>query len=237
MAPSTWRRLIVVILTIGTLVGSILITPTSMAVPSDGVLQSAQAEEIVQKGTVDTVNETAQGKAIEAPKSPDVTIKDELTEDEASVTNIKVNQIVDGTAPFDKDDNRGDDSSNGNLRIRSFDRITYLIETTVSPDNPMTYYKNARIGYKITLPVDKDQAVFNYEAMGWVDRSKDYSPKLTENPDGSQTLVVFKPLNSTDEAPTVIPGTYEVPIIIDVKAMHEGEVLRPKVEAWALPQR
>ena len=235
MAPSTWRRLIVVILTIGTIMGSILITPTSMAVPSDGVLQSAQAEEIIQKGTVDTVNETAQGKAIEAPKSPDVTIKDELTEDEASVTDIKVNQIVDGTAPFDNDDNRGDDSSDGNLRVRSFDRITYLIETTVSPDNPMTYYKNARIGYKITLPVDKDQAVFNYEAMGWVDRSKDYSPKLTENPDGSQTLVVFKPLNSTDEAPTVIPGTYEVPIIIDVKAMHEGEILRPKVEAWTYP--
>ena len=169
------------------------------------------------------------------PASPDVVIKDSLDKDEASVTKIAVNQIVDGSAPFDKDDNRGDDSSDSNLRVRSFDRITYLLEVTATSDDAMTYYKNGRIGYKITLPVDKYKAVFNYGVMGWVDQTDGYAPTVVDNPDGTQTMTVYKPLNPTDESPTVIPGVYEVPIIIDVKAMHEGESLQPEFEAWTAP--
>lgn len=162
--PFSWNRIVAVGLAVGMALGSMSFISTSSAEAETQNRESSASNEVIQSSD----EQSLEGKIIstDSPSSPDVTIKDDLTEDEASVTNIKVNQIVDGTEPFDNDDARGNDSDASNLRVRSFDRVTYLIETTVTPDDPMTYYKNGRVGYRITLPLDKDQAVFNYEVMG-----------------------------------------------------------------------
>ena len=53
-----------------------------------------------------------------------------------------------GTAPFDKDDNPGDDSSIDNSIVRSYDSLNYTISYTMASKNSKDYYKDARL----TLP-------------------------------------------------------------------------------------
>jgi hypothetical protein len=48
---------------------------------------------------------------------------------------IKHDGIVDGTAPFDADDEAGNDSSKNNGIIRTFDTATYPIKITINPKN------------------------------------------------------------------------------------------------------
>lgn len=57
--------------------------------------------------------------------APDITLNDELTEDKAYVSKIKQVEVHDGTAPFDKDNARGNDSGDNNRIVRSFDNVVY----------------------------------------------------------------------------------------------------------------
>lgn len=78
--------------------------------------------------------------------APDITLNDELTEDKAYVSKIKQVEVHDGTAPFDKDNARGNDSGDNNRIVRSFDNVVYNYEIAATPDDDMQYYKNARMG-------------------------------------------------------------------------------------------
>ena len=183
----------------------------------------------ITSGT-ESANSTGKGD-----KPSDVSIKNGLESDESSITSVKLTDVIDGTAPFDKDDKPGDDSSVSNGIVRSFDRVTFMVESTVTSDNPMVYYKNTRIGYRIRIPVGPNKAVFNYKAMGWVDTHNGYKPVISNDKDGGQTLTAYRLLTPTSETPTTTPGTYEVPFIIDVKAMTQGETLQPTIEVWSEP--
>lgn len=80
--------------------------------------------------------------------------------DVAYVNTIKMsdkdNGIVDGTVPFDGDDNRGNDSSANNLRIRTNDTITYSVDVTVQSHDPAKHYESGRVGYKFIIPDDPE---------------------------------------------------------------------------------
>ena len=111
--------------------------------------------------------------------APDVTIHDMLDTDSASVSKLKLTGWVTGTAPFDKDNERGDDSSSTNNIVRSFDTVTYDYDYTVTPDSTMDYYKRTRVGFRFELPYPADKVTFATDQMGWVDQTPGYEPKLT----------------------------------------------------------
>ncbi len=46
---------------------------------------------------------------------------------------IKPSDIVDGTAPFDSNDEAGNDSSPNNGIVRTFDTVTYPLKVTINP--------------------------------------------------------------------------------------------------------
>ena len=54
------------------------------------------------------------------------------------VINKKIVEIVDGTAVFDADDSVGNDSSNSNNRVRTFDSIAYTVEYTLAEKEAQT---------------------------------------------------------------------------------------------------
>lgn len=161
----------------------------------------------------------------------DVETHDMLDTDSASITKLTVDDIVSGTAPFDKDDQPGDDSSADNATIRSFDTATYDISYTVTPDSTMTYYRKARVGFTFTLPVSADVAGFDTDSMLWVDRTPGFTPTVTTS-GGVQTLTCYRLLTPTEGAPTVAPGTSGVSLAVKVKAAHNGQVIQPQVTAW-----
>lgn len=66
--------------------------------------------------------------------APDVTIHDMLDTDSAAVSRLRLTDRITGTAPFDKDNERGDDKDENNDIVRSYDTVTYDYEYTLTPD-------------------------------------------------------------------------------------------------------
>lgn len=168
-------------------------------------------------------------------------MNDMLDSDVASVTQLKLSDtsgIVTGTAPFDGDDNPGDDSSSTNKIVRSFDKITYNYDFAVNPDDPLAYYRSARVGFRFELPISSDKASFDLDAMNWVDQTPGYQPQSTTETIGgvqTQVLSVYRLMSPTSTSPTAVPGAAGITLGINVKAAVQGDVIQPKVTAWAAP--
>lgn len=71
-----------------------------------------------------------------------------LDTDSAYVSKLKLTDRVTGTAPFDNDNERGDDKDASNDIVRSFDDVIYDYDYTVTPDSTMDYYKRTRVGFR-----------------------------------------------------------------------------------------
>lgn len=167
--------------------------------------------------------------------APDVTVHDMLDTDSAAVSRLRLIDRITGTAPFDKDNERGDDKDETNDIVRSYDTVTYDYEYTLTPDSTMDYYRRTRVGFRFELPYPKDKVTFDAEKMGWVDHTPGYEPKLTtETIDGTVTQVYtcYRLLEPTSQSPTVNPGTGSIGLSVAVKGAPHGYRFHPTVKAW-----
>lgn len=167
--------------------------------------------------------------------APDVTIHDMLDTDSAAVSRLRLTDRITGTAPFDRDNERGDDKDENNDIVRSYDTVTYDYEYTLTPDSTMDYYRRTRVGFRFELPYPKDKVTFDAEKMGWVDHTPGYEPKLTtETINGTVTQVYtcYRLLEPTSQSPTVNPGTGSIGLSVAVKAAPHGYRFHPTVKAW-----
>lgn len=167
--------------------------------------------------------------------APDVTVHDMLDTDSAAVSRLRLTDRITGTAPFDKDNERGDDKDEANDIVRSYDTVTYDYEYTLTPDSTMDYYRRTRVGFRFELPYPQDRVTFDAEKMGWVDHTPGYEPKLTtETIDGTVTQVYtcYRLLEPTSQSPTVNPGTGSIGLSVAVKGAPHGYRFHPTVKAW-----
>lgn len=186
-----------------------------------------------QSGTGAPAQSAPQADAGQA--APDVTIHDMLDTDSAVVSRLRLTDRITGTAPFDKDNERGDDKDENNDIVRSYDTVTYDYEYTLTPDSTMDYYRRTRVGFRFELPYPKDRVTFDAEKMGWVDHTPGYEPKLTtETIDGTVTQVYtcYRLLEPTSQSPTVNPGTGSIGLSVAVKGAPHGYRFHPTVKAW-----
>lgn len=186
-----------------------------------------------QSGTGAPAQSAPQADAGQA--APDVAIHDMLDTDSAAVSRLRLADRITGTAPFDKDNERGDDKDETNGIVRSYDTVTYDYEYTLTPDSTMDYYRRTRVGFRFELPYPKDKVTFDAEKMGWVDHTPGYEPKLTtETIDGTVTQVYtcYRLLEPTSQSPTVNPGTGSIGLSVAVKGAPHGYRFHPTVKAW-----
>lgn len=186
-----------------------------------------------QSGTGAPAQSAPQADAGQA--APDVTIHDMLDMDSAAVSRLRLTDRITGTAPFDKDNERGDDKDETNDIVRSYDTVTYDYEYTLTPDSTMDYYRRTRVGFRFELPYPADRVTFDAEKMGWVDHTPGYEPKLTtETIDGTVTQVYtcYRLLEPTSQSPTVNPGTGSIGLSVAVKGAPHGYRFHPTVKAW-----
>lgn len=186
-----------------------------------------------QSGTGAPAQSAPQADAGQA--APDVTIHDMLDTDSAAVSRLRLTDRITGTAPFDKDNERGDDKDETNDIVRSYDTVTYDYEYTLTPDSTMDYYRRTRVGFRFELPYPQDRVTFDAEKMGWVDHTPGYEPKLTtETIDGTVTQVYtcYRLLEPTSQSPTVNPGTGSIGLSVAVKGAPHGCRFHPTVKAW-----
>lgn len=164
-----------------------------------------------------------------------VTVHDMLDTDSAAVSRLRLIDRITGTAPFDADNERGDDKDENNDIVRSYDTVTYDYEYTLTPDSTMDYYRRTRVGFRFELPYPKDRVTFDAEKMGWVDHTPGYEPKLTtETIDGivTQVYTCYRLLEPTSQSPTVNPGTGSIGLSVAVKGAPHGYRFHPTVKAW-----
>lgn len=186
-----------------------------------------------QSGTGAPAQSAPQADAGQA--APDVTVHDMLDTDSAAVSRLRLIDRITGTAPFDKDNERGDDKDETNDIVRSYDTVTYDYEYTLTPDSTMDYYRRTRVGFRFELPYPKDKVTFDAEKMGWVDHTPGYEPKLTtETINGTVTQVYtcYRLLEPTSQSPTVNPGTGSIGLSVAVKGAPHGYRFHPTVKAW-----
>lgn len=186
-----------------------------------------------QSGTGAPAQSAPQADAGQA--APDVTIHDMLDTDSAAVSRLRLTDRITGTAPFDKDNERGDDKDENNDIVRSYDTVTYDYEYTLTPDSTMDYYRRTRVGFRFELPYPQDRVTFDAEKMGWVDHTPGYEPKLTtETIDGivTQVYTCYRLLEPTSQSPTVNPGTGSIGLSVAVKGAPHGYRFHPTVKAW-----
>ncbi|WP_345755557.1 Spy0128 family protein [Bifidobacterium bifidum] len=186
-----------------------------------------------QSGTGAPAQSAPQADAGQA--APDVAIHDMLDTDSAAVSRLRLIDRITGTAPFDRDNERGDDKDENNDIVRSYDTVTYDYEYTLTPDSTMDYYRRTRVGFRFELPYPKDKVTFDAEKMGWVDHTPGYEPKLTtETIDGivTQVYTCYRLLEPTSQSPTVNPGTGSIGLSVAVKGAPHGYRFHPTVKAW-----
>lgn len=186
-----------------------------------------------QSGTGAPAQSAPQADAGQA--APDVTVHDMLDTDSAAVSRLRLIDRITGTAPFDKDNERGDDKDENNDIVRSYDTVTYDYEYTLTPDSTMDYYRRTRVGFRFELPYPKDKVTFDAEKMGWVDHTPGYEPKLTtETINGivTQVYTCYRLLEPTSQSPTVNPGTGSIGLSVAVKGAPHGYRFHPTVKAW-----
>lgn len=184
----------------------------------------------------DTQNQSddAEPQSDAGQAAPDVTIHDMLDTDTASVSKLKLTGWTTGTAPFDKDNERGDDKDDNNAIVRSYDTVTYDYDYTLTPDNTMAYYRKARVGFRFELPYPKDKVTFATDQMNWVDQTPDYTAKVTQEGD-RQVLTAYRLLTPTSNSPTVCPGTSSITLAVKVLGAPNGYRFHPTVKAWTVP--
>lgn len=179
-------------------------------------------------------SDDASSQADTGQAAPDVTIHDMLDTDSASVSKLKLVGWTTGTAPFDKDNERGDDKDDNNAIVRSYDTVTYDYDYTLTPDDAMTYYRKARVGFRFELPYPADKVTFATDQMNWVDQTPGYTAKVTQEGD-RQVFAAYRLLTPTSNSPTVCPGTSSITLAVKVLGAPNGYRFHPTVKAWTVP--
>lgn len=130
---------------------------------------------------------------------------------------IKDSEIIDGTAPFDLNDEEGNDSEKNNGIVRSFDTITYPIKVTI---NPKKVDKLNNIVLKITGTLDNGITDNQVNARFAVGGTENFQTGVVNF---EQTYTIEQTGNSV-----------MIPVCIEVKGAVNGIKLKPKISVQVI---
>lgn len=164
-----------------------------------------------------------------------------MEKDQAYVNNIRVEYIQDGVTPFDDDNRPGNDKDDNNKIVRTFDTVNYDFMVEMKSYDPNQYFGEARVKFKFILPVTEKEATFDQSAMAWMDQTKGYEPKVTEewhrvpveDKEGEyedklcQVLICYEHLIPSMGNKSVVPGNLGRNVSVNVKSMKNGSILAP----------
>ncbi|MDO4261102.1 MAG: SdrD B-like domain-containing protein [Eubacteriales bacterium] len=143
-----------------------------------------------------------------------------------------------GTAPWDEDDSAGNDSSDLNNTVRSFDVITYTaaFETQVREDAPYSNYETGTVHYEFVAEGSEDQVRFETEFMGWMTAKAEGEFEIAEETHGGKTWQVLRGsflAEPSIENPSAIGNSYqELNVALRVLTMKQGDTAAPRFTFW-----
>ena len=156
------------------------------------------------------------------------------------ISSFGIRQIKDGTESFDKNDEIGNDSSDSNRIVRSFDYINYDLEYVTAISDPSQVVDSAYVDIEFTLPIDPSKAVFNMDTLKWCENAKttyvyedgsqsttwDQSKKVTQ-----QVLTGKRKITNNADI-NAIPGVGTLSFGVYVKAASNQDIVQPTFRCW-----
>ena len=127
---------------------------------------------------------------------------------------------VTGTGPFDSNDNPGNDSSEDNDIVRSFDQVIWTVDITMALKDNVggTALKGGKIEVEAQIPENcANVAIWDLDSMGWLEGTGEVSQ------DG-RTLTGSYTLSTTS---TTIPGKQTLILVLKVEGAQNGTTIKP----------
>ena len=201
-----------------------------------------EAPETPKKAEASKASEETDAKAGAAAEKATEATEAAETSDESLcfIQNAIIDSVEDGTAPFDKDNEIGNDADNRNNIVRSFDYINYNIEYTTGLIDITQTVDSANVRIKAVLNKSMKEAEFNVETLNWcLDRKITYfyedgsaSTSYDKNKNVvKQVLTGYRRLENNSQVNN-IPGTGSLTLGVYVKASQNGSMIRPEVSLW-----
>ena len=142
--------------------------------------------------------------------------------EKAIVTSAQEVKRITGTAPFDNNDEPGNDSSDTNDIVRSFDVIQWNIDLTLGlkSGTTETNLKGGKINLKVDLPAGTADVVeWDLDSMSWIENGN-----VSED---GKTLTGSYTLLSTE---ITIPGKQTLEFVLKTEGIGNGTEIIPTFE-------
>ena len=149
---------------------------------------------------------------------------EELPDDGGKISSSQVIQTKTGTGPFDENDEPGNDSSEDNNIVRSFDQVTWTVENTfVLNGSEADSYSGGKIYFEAILPseISSEEIKWDIDSMGWIEDAK-----LSSN---GKIITGYYQM---DRENTTIPGKQTLVFIVDVLGAGNKTVIKPEIKVW-----
>ena len=142
----------------------------------------------------------------------------------AKISSSVVTQVKTGTGPFDANDEPGNDSSENNDIVRSFDQVTWTIENTmVLKDSTTESINGGIIHIEAELPQEYANLMrWDLNSMGWTEGTG------TVSSDG----IKFSASYQMNEDNVTVPGKQTLILVLKVDGALNGTKITPKVTVW-----
>lgn len=201
--------------------------------------EAAKTPETTETPENSKVSEAAEAsKVSEAPEAAEAA--EASDESQCFIQNARIDSVKDGTAPFDKNNEVGNDANSENSIVRSFDYINYNIEYTTGLVDITQTVDSANVRIEAVLNKSAKEAEFNVETLNWCsDRKITYfyedgstSTSYDKNKNVvKQVLTGYRRLENNSQVNN-IPGTGSLTLGVYVKASQNGSMIKPEVSLW-----
>ena len=144
----------------------------------------------------------------------------QLIGEKGYVSSAVITQRKTGTGPFDSNDEPGNDSSEDNNIVRSFDQITWTLENTLKLKEEQSgeSYSGGILEVKAEVP----QTIANY--IKWDTDSMKWAENAEISSDGS----VFSAQYTLSDSEITIPGKQTIVIVLKILGAPNGLEIKPK---------
>ena len=161
----------------------------------------------------------------------------QLTDDSAYIVDATIKQKITGTEPWDDENGAGKDTSPDDTLVRSFDRVTYTVETTLGINNTShgsedakkySNFKGGTIYFEAKLPEEYTKVIKNsdYGYMKWATNDMKWADTLTVN-NGTITGAYQMPTDTI-----TIPGKQSLTFPIDILGCPNNIKIQPEFKIW-----
>ena len=149
---------------------------------------------------------------------------EELPDNGAKISSAQVIQTKTGTGPWDDNDEPGNDSSENNNIVRSFDQVTWTIENTMVLNNSTAdSYTGGKIYFEATLPnvFTSETAKWDVDSMGWI-----------EDAQVSQNGLTLTGYYQMSKDIVTVPGKQTLVFIAKIEGAGNGTKFAPTIKTW-----